>query len=120
MSVWELDLAPKVASSNCWQHLVGQFLSADGIIQASYMITVLVVYGVYTGSFSLDRPLGLHPRALSELGVYSINHSQLSYNYNQEFMSRPKGGRSVQLRGTAFESERSRHFPYMDLFSSGA
>ena len=31
-------------------------------------------------------------------------------------MSRPKGGRSVQLRGrgTAFESERSRHFPYMD------
>ena len=31
-------------------------------------------------------------------------------------MSRPKGGRSVQLRGTAFESERSRHFPYMDLF----
>ena len=27
-------------------------------------------------------------------------------------MSRPKGGRSVQLRGTAFESERSRHFPY--------
>ena len=33
-------------------------------------------------------------------------------------MSRPKGGRSVQLLGTAFESERSRHFPYMDLFSS--
>ena len=38
----------------------------------------------------------------------------------QELISRPKGGRSVQLRGTAFESERSRHFPYMDLFSSGA
>ena len=35
-------------------------------------------------------------------------------------MSHPKGGRSVQLRGTAFESERSQHFPYMDLFSSGA
>ena len=35
-------------------------------------------------------------------------------------MSRPMGGRSVQLRGAAFESKRSRHFPYMDLFSSGA
>ena len=42
------------------------------------------------------------------------------YTLHQELMSRPKGGRSVQLRGTAFESERSRHFPYMDLFSSGA
>ena len=29
-------------------------------------------------------------------------------------------GRSVQLRGTAFESERLRHFPFMDIFSSGA
>ena len=42
------------------------------------------------------------------------------YWCTQELMSRPKGGRSVQLRGTAFESERSRHFPYMDIFSSGA
>ena len=33
-------------------------------------------------------------------------------------MSGPKGGRSVQLRETAFESERLRHFPYMDLNSS--
>ena len=41
-------------------------------------------------------------------------------SYNEELMSRPKGGRSVQLRGTAFESERLQHFPYMDLFSSGA
>ena len=31
-----------------------------------------------------------------------------------------KGGRSIQLRTIAFESEQSRHFPYMDLFSSGA
>ena len=29
-------------------------------------------------------------------------------------------GMSVQLRGTAFESERLRHFPFMDIFSSGA
>ena len=41
-------------------------------------------------------------------------------NTHQELMSRPKEGRSVQLRGTAFKSEGSRHFPYMDLFSSGA
>ena len=32
----------------------------------------------------------------------------------QELMSGLKGGRSVQLRGTTFESERSRHFTYMD------
>ena len=43
-----------------------------------------------------------------------------TYMYYQVRMSRPKGRRSVQLRGMAFESERSRHFPYMDLFSSGA
>ena len=47
-------------------------------------------------------------------------HVLYMYRLNQELMSRPKGRRSVQLRGTAFESERSRHFPYMDLFSSGA
>ena len=29
-------------------------------------------------------------------------------------------GRSVQLHGTAFESEQLRHFPFMDIFSSGA
>ena len=29
-------------------------------------------------------------------------------------------GKSVQLCGTAFESERLRHFPFMDIFSSGA
>ena len=29
-------------------------------------------------------------------------------------------GRSVQLRGTAFESEQLEHLPYMDLSSSGA
>ena len=40
-------------------------------------------------------------------------------NTHQELMSLPKEGRSVQLRGTAFEFERLRHFPYMDLFSSG-
>ena len=28
-------------------------------------------------------------------------------------------GRSVQLRGTAFESEQLEHLPYMDLSSSG-
>ena len=29
-------------------------------------------------------------------------------------------GRSVQLRGTAFESDQLEHLPYMDLSSSGA
>ena len=29
-------------------------------------------------------------------------------------------GRSVQLGGTAFESEQLEHLPYMDLSSSGA
>ena len=38
--------------------------------------------------------------------------------FYQEHMSHPKGGRSVQLRETAFESERLQHFPYMDLNSS--
>ena len=36
-----------------------------------------------------------------------LSHVNVSrrYMYYQELMSRPKGGRSVQLRGTAFESE---------------
>ena len=35
--------------------------------------------------------------------------------YNQEHMR----GRSVQLRGTAFESELSSQLPFMELLSSG-
>ena len=37
-----------------------------------------------------------------------------------KYLSGAYEGRSVQLRGTAFESERLRHFPFMDIFSSGA
>ena len=40
------------------------------------MIAVLVVYGVYTRGFSLDRPLG--PRALSELSHSCILHKPLA------------------------------------------
>ena len=43
-----------------------------------YMIAVLVVYGVYTRGFSLDRPLGLRPRALSELSHSCIVHKPLA------------------------------------------
>ena len=49
-----------------------------------------------------------------------ITLPSLPHHYYQELMTCPEGGRSVQLRGTAIESEWSRHFPYMDLFSSGA
>ena len=55
--------------------------------------------------------------SLSEIAPAQLFHAI----YYQEHMSRPKGGRSVQLRETtetAFESERLRHFPYMDLNSS--
>ena len=47
--------------------------------------------------------------------VLCTEHKKKVFNllsYNEELMSRPKGGRSVQLRGTAFESERLQHFPY--------
>ena len=42
-------------------------------------------------------------------GRESIKIFSIDHHIYQELMSRPKGGRSVQLRGTAFESERSRH-----------
>ena len=82
VSVWELDyssfLAPKVTVGSIW--LVRQFLSADVIIQASCnMIAVLVVYGVYTCGFSLDRQLRLCPPALSELShIYSRRQKNVS------------------------------------------
>ena len=34
-------------------------------------------------------------------------------------MSSPRAARSVQLRATAFDFERFRHLPYMDISSSG-
>ena len=76
------------------------------------MLSILLV--IIIGATVSEPPLVDSTDALSRYIYIDIDI------YYQELMSRPKGGRSVQLRGTAFESERSRHFPYMDLFSSGA
>ena len=54
------------------------------MIQNTYTMATLVVYGVHTRGFRFDKPLGLCPRALSKpeaTRVYPINHSQPSYNY---------------------------------------
>ena len=52
---------------------------------------------------------------------HSLSHCMEKYTYvlYQEPMSRPKAARSVQLRATAFDFERFRHLPYMDISSSG-
>ena len=53
---------------------------------------VYVVYGVHTHGFHFDKPLRLHPPALSKpeaTRVYPINHLQPSYNYyiSPQFMN---------------------------------
>ena len=57
---------------------------AVAMVQNTYRMATLVVYGVHTCGFHFDKPLGLRPLALSKLeatSVYPINHSQPWYNY---------------------------------------
>ena len=53
-----------------------------------------------------------------ERNGYHTHAQKPTYTRNQELMKEGASNSALQL-GTAFESERLRHFPYMDIFSSG-
>ena len=73
------------------------------------------VTGLYSGVAYNCSIVSLIPSKSSE--PYTLTSITLEMGI---IISGAYEGRSVQLRGTAFESELLRHFPFMDIFSSGA
>ena len=109
-TIMNTDTQVGIANTTCGQKLVLQHALMDSNTFSHSSLGPcegIVISQTLLSLLRLPLMCFLRRNICTQLCFFNFLNLYMCY---QELMSRPKGGRSVQLRGTAFESERSRHF----------